>query len=242
MNNSRDKILISVVIPAYDEEKNISKCIESLLCQDFQDRYQIIVVDNNSTDNTLLIAKTYPVKVITENQKGVAYARQAGFNLAEGEIIASTDADTIVPKDWLSKIHSLLRDDAYIGVTGPFLFYDRGKIWNRLARIISPIMILLDKMLNRGKSNFNGMNFAIKKNIFKKVGGFNKELQFGEDINLAKKAHAYGSIFFTKEITVFTHSRRYKPTFGFAKYFINFVKTSKTGKPFRNELPSIRKK
>lgn len=95
--------MISLVIPAYNETKYLGKLLASVSGQNFYD-YEIIVVDNNSTDDTAKIAEQFGAKVIKENRQGVAFARQAGFARAQGDIIATTDADTVLPSDWLAKI------------------------------------------------------------------------------------------------------------------------------------------
>src|SRR4029077_2365310 len=94
---------VSVVVPAYNEEKNLPLALASLLNQELKD-FELIVVDNGSTDETPVIAKKLGARVIGENRRGVAHARQAGFLSSKGGIIATTDADTVVPPDWLSRI------------------------------------------------------------------------------------------------------------------------------------------
>src|ERR1035437_9820650 len=88
---------VSVVIPAYNEEKYIGACLDSLMDQK-EKPDEIIVVNNNSTDNTAKIVKKYPVRLINEEQQGMIPARNRGFNEAKFEIIARTDADTILPR------------------------------------------------------------------------------------------------------------------------------------------------
>ena len=95
--------LVTVVIAAYNEEKDLPKCLTAITTQNFpKDDYEIIVVDNNSTDKTAEIAKSFGVKVITETKQGNTFAVKKGMDGAMGEIIANTDADTVVFSDWLS--------------------------------------------------------------------------------------------------------------------------------------------
>lgn len=94
---------VSVVIPAYNEEKLISRCISSLENQRVAP-YEIIVVDNNSSDRTASIAQSHGVVVIKEKRQGIAWARNAGFDAAKGDIIARLDADCIAPKHWIERI------------------------------------------------------------------------------------------------------------------------------------------
>lgn len=107
------KILISVIVPAYNEEKLIYNCLLNLLNQDFgKDNYEVIVIDNNSSNNTLDIAKKFDVKILREKNRGVTYAIRRGFIEASGEIIAITDADTIVSNKWLSNIYQAFKDNS----------------------------------------------------------------------------------------------------------------------------------
>ena len=100
--------MISVVIPAYNEEENITKSLGAFLGQTTKLSYEIILVDNASTDKTVEIAAKYvgklPLKIIKENKKGRGPARRAGFTKAKGDIIFSTDADAQVPPDWIEKL------------------------------------------------------------------------------------------------------------------------------------------
>lgn len=116
---------VSVVIPAYNEEKYLPACLRAVGQQEDAPPYEIIVVDNASTDGTACIAGQFGVRVATEPHKGGARARQAGFEAACGEIIASTDADTCVTPDWLARIAAHFRDDPALGaVYGPVYWYD----------------------------------------------------------------------------------------------------------------------
>lgn len=136
------KLRISVVIPAYNEEKLIRKCLDALLTQT-RPVDEIIVVNNNSTDNTATIAKTYDgVTVIDEKRQGITYARSAGFDHAHGDVIARIDVDSIAAPTWAAAIEkSFLSDPAVDGVAGDAAVAEispSGKFWGqwtyRLAR------------------------------------------------------------------------------------------------------------
>jgi len=101
-----EKVLISVIIPTYNEEKFISVCLSSLKKQNFNKEkdYEIIVVDNGSTDNTAQIVKDFKVKLIYEPQKGISSAIKRGISESKGKIIAVTNSDTAVNPDWISNI------------------------------------------------------------------------------------------------------------------------------------------
>lgn len=100
----RSKFKVSVVIPAYNEEKHLGACLLSLKRQTIPPD-EVIVVDNNSTDQTAHIARSYGARLIHESVQGISAARNTGFDAATGDIIARTDADTIVHYDWIERIH-----------------------------------------------------------------------------------------------------------------------------------------
>ena len=110
---------VSIVIPAYNEGTNILACVNSLKGQDFpKGDYEIIVVDNNSTDNTLELIKKLSVIYTVEYKKGPAAAKNAGISMAKGNIIAFIDGDCIATKNWLKNIVSGFENSAVGCVAG----------------------------------------------------------------------------------------------------------------------------
>src|SRR5512140_592392 len=84
-----DRPRYSVVIPAVDEAVDIGRCLSSLAAQDCRNGYEVIVVDNNSTDQTAEIAREHGARVVFESHPGVCWARQRGTEAARGEIVVS---------------------------------------------------------------------------------------------------------------------------------------------------------
>lgn len=96
---------VSIVVPAYNEADNIAACANALIEQEFPDNdYEIIVVDNNSSDNTLEIIKNFPVRNTIQYKQGRAAAKNAGVKLATGDLIVFIDADCVATKKWLKNI------------------------------------------------------------------------------------------------------------------------------------------
>src|SRR5881628_2239659 len=99
---------ISVVVPFYNEQRYIGDCIEALLAQDYPgEQYEIILVDNNSSDRSCEIVKSHQrIKLLSEKRQGDFAARNRGLEEAKGGIIAFTDSNCAPAKDWLQKIEA----------------------------------------------------------------------------------------------------------------------------------------
>src|SRR5437868_10767389 len=101
---SNKPLTLSIVIPAYNEENYLKACLDSVAKQSLKPD-EVIVVDNNSTDRTVEIAKRYKfVKVLYEKRQHQVFAQATGFNAAKGEILGRIDADSILSPDWAKKI------------------------------------------------------------------------------------------------------------------------------------------
>ena len=97
------KPIISIIIPAYNEEKFIEQTLISLKKQNCGIPYEIIVCDNNSKDKTPEIAQKYADKVVSETKQGGGYARNKGASIAQGKYLVFTDADTVFPENYLEE-------------------------------------------------------------------------------------------------------------------------------------------
>ena len=205
--------MVSIVIPAYNEEKNIGKCLEAFLRQKTKHKFEIILVDNNSRDRTIEIASQFKkklhIKIIHEMQKGRGAARKKGFNQAKGEIILSTDADTIVPLDWIEKLTLPFKDEKIIAVTGTAKIDDCSQFINSLYNQSQPLLMKGYKTIF-GYYWLHGFNFAIRKSTYKRSKGFNKKLNGQEDLDLGYKIKNYGKVKLAEEITVQSSGRRFK--------------------------------
>jgi len=110
---------ISVVIPVYNEEDRIFDCLQAITHQTVKP-LEIIVIDNNSYDQTAIIARRFRnVRVVRESAQGLTMARNKGFSVAKGDILARIDADTIVSETWVEQVQqAFLLDPALAGISG----------------------------------------------------------------------------------------------------------------------------
>jgi glycosyltransferase involved in cell wall biosynthesis len=163
--------LVSVVIPAYNEENQIAGCLESVAAIS-HDGFEVIVVDDNSTDKTVEVASRYPVRVIRRSSRGgIAAARNSGLQAVRGEIVAFVDADCVVDKSWLQLLLSHYTDSRIAGVGGvvgtrdsSFLAKYRNYIAKeQYADSTGPVY---------GTPCIPGGNSSYRTNVLREIGGF----------------------------------------------------------------------
>lgn len=203
------KYRFSVVIPCYNEEDYIRNTILSLNNQSYSEKFEIIIVDNNCTDNTIKIVKECDpsIRIITETRPGVCSARQAGTNAAFGEIVISTDADTVFSKEWLNNINKSFKKSDTIAVTGPCRYID-GPWWGNFYTYFLFGSSYIYSLLFGHPFYISATNIAFKKNIF---DGYNlTSNQGGDELGLLKSIKHKGVIKFNNSNPTYTSPRRLK--------------------------------
>lgn len=115
---------LSIIIPVYNEEDHLAPCLDAIAAQsEMPDK--VIVVDNNSTDKTVEIAKSYPfVTLLIEKTQGVQHARNRGFAAAKTDLIGRIDADTRLDPGWTRHVKRIFQDGQVAAATGPVYWYD----------------------------------------------------------------------------------------------------------------------
>ena len=110
---------VSVIVPVYNGARTIASCLESLLVQDYpHENYEIIVIENGSSDDTTSIVEKYPIRLFHCERKGPAFARNFGVQRSQADIVAFTDSDCIADPQWLSKLLEAYKDDRILGAGG----------------------------------------------------------------------------------------------------------------------------
>lgn len=199
---------ISVIIPTYNSERTLKQCLASISNQTYKN-YEVLIINNNSTDNTKQIIKEFEkkskkIKYIFEKNKGRSSARNSGIKKAKGKIIAMTDSDCIVPKDWIEKLTlPIIKDNenAIVGGEEPAI----KNFWAENIQKADDEFIKSN--LNRGYlSHIDTKNFAIKSSIMKK-NFFNENLKAVVDFELYLRLKNKIKIKFLPEVKVLHYHR-----------------------------------
>jgi len=203
---------VSVIVPVYNCEKKITKHIMSLQEQTHpKELYEIIIVDNDSTDYTREIAKEFPVKLLIENRAKSPYlARNKGITEARGDIIAFIDINCTPVHQWIAKgVHTLESSHAdLLGGKVTFTFSPQktsAEIYDSLTNVQMKINIE-----TRGVAK--GGNLFVRRHVFEVIGLFPEYLRSGGDVLWTKKATAAGmKLVYAPEAEVFYPARKLIP-------------------------------
>ncbi|MCD6409088.1 MAG: glycosyltransferase [Candidatus Verstraetearchaeota archaeon] len=199
---------LSVIIPTYNEEKFIGRCLRALLIQTLpKELYEIIVVDGYSTDRTREIASRYADKVILQARRGVGGARNDGAEAACGEILVFTDADTIAPRNRLERIWSWFKENPDLcAVCGPDLPLDGGRVLAALYRGINWFSRITALM---GFPGTRGTNTAVRREVFLKVGGYT-DYPLCDDVELGLRLRKLCRVQYDPGLIMYMSSRRFR--------------------------------
>jgi len=183
--------LISVVMPAYNEEENIVPTLASLCNNITTNPVEIIVVNNNSKDNTEALVKACGVICIDETTQGITPARNRGLKEATGKYILNADADTIYPKDWIEEMTKPLINNQGVAITyGTFSFIpvgSTGRITYYFYEMLADLTRLYNSFKKTAAVNVYGFNSGFRREQGLQVGGFDHPPGTNEDGYLALK-------------------------------------------------------
>jgi glycosyltransferase involved in cell wall biosynthesis len=215
---------VSVLVPAFNEEKYIVQALEALLQQDYP-CFEIIVTDNASTDKTAVFVQQFidsqithkvSMRLVYENRKGTNFARECARQYATGSIIAQLDADCLPNKKWLYKGVMALCETkkGKVAVTGPYDYFDGNTVMRMFSllsqKLFYPLLNSLVQVSGKAAILIGG-NAFIRAEILERAGGYNTALTFyGDDVDLGKKLSAYGRVDYIASLVQRSSSRRYK--------------------------------
>ncbi len=202
-------LTLTIVIPVFNEQNHIAACLKAIAAQTVRPD-EVIVVDNNSTDNTVKIAQQFSfVRVIIEKKQGVLFAKNKGFSAAKGDIIGRIDADSILPPRWAEQAKQFMADSSFAAITGPVNYYDmplpetnyhldhwmRSSIYNWSPK--SPFLF--------------GSNMAIRRSVWRQVSqNLCADTYMHEDLDLAIHLYKNGhKILYSNRMLAGASGRRY---------------------------------
>lgn len=230
---------VSVIVPAYNEAAWLPHSLAALVAQDYPGAFELIVVDNGSSDQTVLVAKAHGARVVSEPRLGVAYAREAGFRAARGDLLLTTDADTLVPVDWLTNLVRLFdQHPEAVGVGGPVSYAMQDPLQRQLFETVIPLLHELDRWVHEGRGHLVGANLAVRRTAYLALDGFRTELTLGEDLDFSHRLAQLGPVIFAPQVRVVTSDRRFRsrgPQMVW-RYFQNYLTITKPSQSMRAKI------
>ncbi len=200
--------MISVIIPTFNEEENIAQCLVSLSHQNIpRADYEIIVVDGGSKDSTCEIAKKYADRVFIQTSKKVGGARNDGVKVAKGDIVATTDADCILPPHWIKTLAEDFKDPDVVQIYGPVYPIEDG-IGNRFSLLLANTFARIGYYSKTFYYTL-GCNTAFRKDAFNRAGMY-RCIDAGDDLEIAMRMKDEGKIYFDNRLNVGFSMRRYQ--------------------------------
>ncbi len=200
--------MISVVIPTYNEEQNIERCLRSLADQTVpREAYEVIVVDGNSRDRTRELAEPLADSVFIQKSLRVGGARNDGIMAAGSDIVATTDADCILPRDWVERIGRNFAEKEIVQLYGTVHPIEDGlrnrfslagaNTFSRLGYHTRTIYFTL------------GCNTAFDRDAFIQAGMY-RCIDAGDDLEIAQRMRKIGRVHLDPDLTVGFSMRRYQ--------------------------------
>lgn len=247
---------ISVVVPARNEGAHgyVRRAVASLRFQDFPAcDYEIIVVDNASSDNTAAEAKVAGAdRVILEPRVGTNHARARGLTESRGEIVAFLDADNQAPQDWLKRIVRIFDEHPdVVAVGGAYALEFRSRFWRWVANIaqttIVPIVLSsMSMLLRRPIRTLIGGNWAARRSVLDRTGIDTRFVYHGDDTATACALVQHGEVLWMPSLAVQASARHYEAhgtIWTQLVYSAHFFSVCLCGKPlggFERSRPSVR--
>jgi glycosyltransferase involved in cell wall biosynthesis len=242
---------ISFIIPAYNEESYIRHCLDAIVREvNGRDSYEIIVVDNNSNDKTCeIVASEYPgAKLIHEPRRGANRAREAGFAVSKGDLVAFLDADTELTAGWIDRAErAFAADKNLVCLSGPFIYYDLPFAARALVQFFyagTYLVYLVNNFIIRDTSMIQGGTEIVRRGALAKIGGHDVSLTFyGDDADLARRLSKVGNVRFSFAFAMRSSGRRLAKEGTFTmgwRYAMNYFWVTLFNKPFTMTSTEVR--
>ncbi|MFN2491840.1 MAG: glycosyltransferase family 2 protein [Pyrinomonadaceae bacterium] len=206
------RVFVSVIVPVWNEVEKLHKCLRSLETQTYpSDLYEVIVVDNSSTEKIEPVISYYPHARLMQEQKAGSYAaRNAGLAHAQGEIIAFTDADCFPASNWLeSGVTHLLRSEGCAVVAGRIEMFPRLPLRPNAVEQYELLISMAQKEFVRKYKFGATANLFTFKQVFERAGPFLGDVKSGGDLEWGRRVVEAGYVLeYSDEVRVF-HAARF---------------------------------
>jgi cellulose synthase/poly-beta-1,6-N-acetylglucosamine synthase-like glycosyltransferase len=213
---------VSVIVPVYDDPR-IEACILSLLSQDYpKELYEIIVVDNNSNESTREVIQRLDVKYVREVRKGSYFARNAGLEIASGDIAAFIDADCVADSRWLSQLLEGFTDTNVGGIGGRILKLMPQTWVQTYAEDLAEQQLTPQHLPFHDAPYIVTANAAYRMSMLRLLQGFDAQFKSGGDVDLAWRVHKAGFMIVTAHDAIVYHAAR-ETVKGYFKQFFNYA-------------------
>jgi len=218
-------IEVSIIIPTYNEENYIGACLASIRRQKFSGKYEIIIGDGGSTDNTAKIAKDHGANVIEEHYGTPSGGRHAAAKTARGKLLFFVSADVQLRSDYLKNMHAAFSDKKVVWALGSVSPLEGNLFEKAGAQVLNVISAIFNP---RGIAYVNADILAARTNAYKKAGGFNPKLITAEDTDLGMRLMKCGRFAYAPKANAMLSMRRVR-NWGYLRFVIfhtsNFFST-----------------
>jgi glycosyltransferase involved in cell wall biosynthesis len=204
-----NKPQISIVLICRNEERYLFGSLASIAEMKSDKEIELIVVNNGSTDRSQEILNALEVKSVLEETPGWAEARQAGVNIAKGDIILSADGDNLYPPTWVDAMSDpLFNNEKAVIACGQYCFYTFDDKYPPFMSVYQNFRLVNSIMRHAKRPHLNclGGNMALRKSIIDKVGGYEMGIGRGEDGGLAFRMQEHGKILFIRTKDSYSYS------------------------------------
>jgi glycosyltransferase involved in cell wall biosynthesis len=195
------KPVVSFIIPCLNSEQTLAPTLESILAQDTEVSFEVIVADNGSVDGTVALAQKFPVRTEHCRKRGAGAARNFGAQVAQGEYLAFIDSDVILARDWLELlIHKMRSHGFHVGLgkvipAGDKSFFNDFRLALNRSRYAKTAISLFDLQGNVNPV-VNTAACIYRKVFFRALGGFDERLSRLEDTEMSVRSFVHGSPFY----------------------------------------------
>ncbi len=186
-------MIFSVIVPCLDSERYLRRCLEALFAQTLRETYEVILIDNNSRDRSVEIARSFPDLIVLEEEIQSSYAaRNRGVRQSKGEILAFTDSDCVVSPTWLEEIGSALAVPATAAVLGNSRYARESFLVGTIADYEAQKTEYVCTQRNRSLYYAYTGNMAVRREVFWRCGPFMQIARGADSVFISKVFDTYG--------------------------------------------------